>query len=95
MSNNPTASDKRRFAALVEIGCLACKLEGRYSIPQIHHVRIGSEYKDHQKTYGICMRHHVATAALPGIPNRHGSPKEFADTFGDDDELLVYVNKLL
>ena len=96
MSNQPTAADKRRFSKLVEVGCVACKLEGMvYTYPQIHHARIGTSRRDHQRTFGVCGIHHLATSAVPGIPNRHGSPKDFRETYGTDDELLTYVNGLI
>ena len=93
MSNQPTAADKRRWAKLVEYGCVCCQLDGRGWVnPQIHHVRIGSSYKIHSKTIPLCGRHHQYQFAVDGIPNREKNPKEFAATYGDDLELLAFVN---
>jgi hypothetical protein len=87
MSKNPTAQQKRMWGRVFENGCMACQKECRFSFPQIHHWRPYG-YRDHSKIFGLCPAHHSAVCAVPGIPNRHLTPVEFAKKYGTDEELF-------
>lgn len=93
--SNPSASDKSRYAKLIDLGCIACAKRGRYTEPTIHHIRDGSAYKDNQKTIPLCTRHHMYQHAVNGVVNREKNPAEFRIMFGSDAELLAEVNKLI
>jgi len=85
--SKPTAANKRLFGKVFEVGCMACRQHGIFSFPEVHHYR---EYgkRDHSKVFGLCPPHHRPTAAIVGVPNRHGNPVEFAKKYGTDKELF-------
>lgn len=90
----PTAADKRLWQKVFEVGCIPCHIEGVFSFPEIHHVK---EYgkRNHQKVYGCCPAHHRPTAAVQGVPNRHGNPIEFEKLYGTDQELYLKCRELI
>lgn len=88
----PTAAQKRRFAAIVKIGCMACLQHGYVTTPEIHHTRKYGR-RNHDNTIGLCPPHHRPIYA--DVVSRHGSPDEFEKTFGTDEELLEKCNELL
>lgn len=92
--SRPTAAQKRHFGRVFSLGCAACRQEGKFSFPQIHHWREYG-YRDHNLVIPICPVHHVATSAVKGIPNRHLNPVEFAAKFGTDKELYEQTMELL
>ena len=94
MSNNPTAAQKRNMCVVVQMGCIACRLDGIYDTPaEFHHCGKHGN-RDHDKGYPLCPGHHRPTAGITGIPNRHGNPKRFAIKYGTDDELFAMSEKL-
>jgi hypothetical protein len=83
-----TAAQKRLWGRVFENGCVACDLEGDFTFPQIHHWRRYGK-RNHMKVFGLCPVHHCAVNAVPGIPNRHLNPIEFAAKYGTDEELYT------
>jgi hypothetical protein len=95
MSKRPTAAQKRRMTRLSAQGCLACFIDGNPGTPgDIHHLK---KYggRDHSQCYCLCPAHHRATNAIPGIPNRHATPKEFEARYGSDAFLCTLTEKML
>jgi len=94
MSKPPTAAQKRIWGLVFEVGCMACRQDGNFSFPQIHHVK---EYgkRNHGKVFGICPPHHSPVCAVPGVPNRHLNPIEFREKYGTDQELFEKCQKLI
>lgn len=95
MSKRPTAAQKRMWGRVFESGCLACRQEGVFSFPEIHHVKELGKRRNHDKVYGLCPSHHKATSMIPGVPNRHGTPKEFIEKYGTDQELFERCQEIL
>jgi hypothetical protein len=93
--SKPTAAQRRRMAQIAAQGCIACFLDGDYGTPgDIHHLKQHGG-RDHSQCYCLCPTHHRATNAVPGIPNRHATPKEFAAQYGHDEYLVLLTEKLL
>ena len=82
------------WGKVFEVGCMACKQEGIFSFPEIHHVKEYG-YRDHSKVYGLCPHHHKEVSAVKGIPNRHLAPIEFRELYGTDMELFEKCMKLI
>lgn len=98
-----TAADKARFAAIKDIGCIACRLYGfGYRPCDVHHLTVGGKHgqprRGHQYTIGLCPPHHTGTpdqyGPIPG-PSYAKAPRAFRTTFGDDDALLQRQNELI
>ena len=83
----PTAVERRFMAAAVALGCMACRQEGNETPAEFHHWRRYG-YRKNLFGYGLCGPHHRQTAAIKGILNRHGDPKEFAAKYGSDETLF-------
>jgi hypothetical protein len=66
---------------------MACLQDGVFSFPQIHHVKAHGG-RNHSKILGLCPIHHLEVCAVPGVPNRHLNPVEFAAKYGTDEELF-------
>lgn len=87
-----TAADKKRFEALVKLGCICCRISARgYVYPQIHHIetKMGKR-KNHARTIPLCLNHHQS-----GHSSIHGHRSYFEFFYGTESELLAKVNKLL
>ncbi len=86
--SKPTEAQKRLWGRIFEAGCVACRKEGKFSFPEIHHWREYG-YRDHSKVFGLCPAHHRPGTAVPGVPNRHGQPIEFRERYRTDEELFA------
>ncbi len=91
----PTASQRRRFDKIASLGCLPCQLDGIHGTPAtVSHCHDHGN-RDHSRAYPACPQHHLATFAVPGIPNRHATPEEFRERYGSDQELHELTRRLL
>lgn len=92
-----TKADLRRFDALQTLGCIACRILGVYSLPDIHHVLTGGRRTGHQATIPLCPWHH--RGVLPPHqdlgPSLANGSKPFHARFGKQEELLAKVNGLI
>jgi len=104
-------ADKRRFLAITEIGCLACRLQFpdrktdfSYTT-DIHHILRGGIRRGNQATIGLCPWHHravIVNGAYPQElmdyelgPSLANSRKIFEEHFGTQGELLEMQNELI
>lgn len=100
---------EHRFRRLIEIGCIACWLDGLPNVPaEIHHQNLGG--KAGQKRLGdratipLCTWHHrgapqagitKSMMALQYGPSLACASREFRATYGDDETLLRLVNDMI
>jgi hypothetical protein len=106
-TGKPTAAQAERFELIRENGCVACLIYGLETWPEIHHLTVGGRHgqkrRGHDYTIGLCSWHHQGN---PGFNSRdmcelvYGpsyalQPKLFRETFGQDDFLLAYQNRLI
>ena len=90
-------ADIRRFQKFQDIGCIACRMRGAYSVPEVHHLKSGNKRRGHQFTIPLCPAHHRGLfwdVHLYG-PSLARDPRWFHEEFGSDDELLRKTNELL
>ncbi len=83
----PTAADKRHFDKVAELGCI---IDGQPA--EIHHSRdgLGMGQRDHTQVIPLCPKCHRL-----GRISRHGSPREFAEKYGTDAELVAETKKMV
>jgi hypothetical protein len=99
---------KRRCIRIREIGCLACRRVGFYTVPEVHHLNLGAHAgqvrRGDEFTIGLCPYHHQGRphpAFLPDQvrdilgPSLAKAPNTFRQVFGSDDALLAWQNELL
>lgn len=96
----PTVAERRRFDALHELGCIACRLDGFRHIPaEIHHLVEGSRRLGHRHTLPLCPTHHrgVFESVFDKLkgPSLARSKRDFVAEYGTERELLARVDKLI
>ena len=96
-----TKDELRRYCALKELGCIACRINGvtREAIPEIHHLVEGNRRLGNAYTIPLCTWHHRGEASsqwekLKG-PSLARSKRKFIEEYGTERELLEAVNKIL
>ncbi len=92
-----TKAEKAHMAAVVALGCIACRnFYGRYAPATIHHVRHdgqgGNGKRDHMKTIGLCPTHHQFHGQGVSI---HDGLESFEAVHGLEQDLLQQVNEIL
>lgn len=102
---SPTTKQVKRWKRLVELGCVACALDGVLGVPgDIHHLLSGGKRISHDHTVCLSPWHHRGILP-PGrkaedFEHEHGpslalKPKAFRRRYGDEEELLAIQNALL
>lgn len=88
-----TAVQKKRWAAIIELGCIvgpSPHCEGRMTI---HHCFTGGGgRRDHDKTIGLCMGHHTGD---DGIDGPRLGKRRWQAKYGTETELLLLTNAML
>ena len=81
-SKTPTKAEARRMGILkMDVGCIACRLDGRgYEPPDIHHLLNGYRI-GHSATIPLCRTHH------DGVKRDW-----FKEAYGSDHALLAITN---
>jgi len=87
-------ADKLRYQALIELGCIICKKEGKYTPPQIHHIN-GRTGNGNQETIPLCYYHHMGDNDDEAYTSRHPFKARFIARYGNEQDLLDEVNKLI
>ena len=103
--------DAKRYVALRELGCIACRLESvsiATLLPvEIHHL-VDKGYRKHsggrQATIPLCHWHHRGEPIMDHStewmreqfgPSMFWESKAFAERYGNQRELLAKVNEML
>lgn len=103
-TGTPTKAHLARFAALRDLGCIACRLNGAgHAFAEIHHFLAGTKRIGHEATVPLCSWHHQGVGS--GIPcalmletygpSFHKHTRAFRARYGSDAELLETVNRLI
>ena len=91
-------SDKKYLNAITELGCIACRLEGRGGVkPEIHHPREGTGLAlkaPHKMAIALCHKHHRGTDH-PRVSSIHLAPNQFKSQYGTEAELWQITQDLL
>lgn len=87
---------RRRFSAIVEIGCCVCQREGLGATPpEIHHLltgRAGFRRNGDDMTIGLCPYHHRHGGNGEAV---HAGKRTFEATHGTELELLEWTNRMI
>lgn len=103
-----SSRDLKRYDALREIGCMACRQVLRlHVLPEVHHL-VDKGYRKHsggnQATIPLCAWHHrgeplmgftCGDMRLMRGPSMFHESKEFSRQFGSQRQLLAKVNELI
>ena len=84
------------MSAVVQLGCVACRVEGRFDTPcEIHHLLKNHKRISHLHTIGLCYSHHRANLNNVHIVSRHSWRKEFETRYGTESYLLEKTRELV
>ena len=91
-----TNAEKAHLAAVVSIGCIACRNRYQsYAPATIHHVRHdgkgGNSKRDHRNVIGLCPTHHQFHGRGVSI---HDGLESWENNHGTEQQLLQQVNEL-
>jgi len=87
--------NRERFQKICDMGCIICKLQGVFSICEIHHIDGSRNQEAHTKTIGLCYRHHREGSDRREYTSRHPHKKAFEKRYGTEYELLELTNKAI
>lgn len=102
-TGKPTKAEQARMDAMIELGCIACILEGVGSSvsPEIHHFLSGNKRRGHMFSAPLCCWHHraepfygysMAECLETFGPSFHKHTRAFRIRYGRDDDLIETVN---
>jgi hypothetical protein len=103
---NPTKAELRRFTLLArDVGCLACRKDGRANFADIHHLVEGGRRRGHSESAPLCPWHHRGIKPDPSKsvilneqmfgPSLARSKRAFVERYGTERELVKLADKLL
>lgn len=94
-----------RFAAITEVGCIPCWLEGISFNPcDVQHVVKGRKRLGHRWTYGCCPWHHrgvpvnglnTKQSEQQAGPSLARDPKAYHAKYGSEEELVELCDKMI
>jgi len=104
-----TKADNARWSRFPDLGCVACRIDGRANDQtQVHHLNLGGhagqKRRGNEYTIPLCAWHHQAIPPQPfdrAWARQHMGPslaegsKAFRERYGSDDYLLARVDMLL
>jgi hypothetical protein len=95
----PTATEARWMAAIVDYGCVACRMDGllvrgadgvyEAQRPAVHHILRGGRRIGHLFTLPLCDPGHHQNGAELGLISRHPYKARFEARYGTEFELLA------
>ena len=93
---NPTAAEKRFHNEIVQLGCIACWLDGNHNpVTSIHHMEGRTKPGAHMQVLPLCAGHHQDGTGIPGLIAVHPWKRRFEDKYGTQEELLELCHELL
>ena len=90
-------ADTARGKMLRDLGCVVCLSYLEVFTPtEIHHIDGQTKPGCHQKTIGLCVRHHRIKSNVQQWISRHGDGRAaFEEAYGTEQELLEMTNELI
>ena len=90
--------DQAYLDAITELGCIACRLDGKGKVPaEVHHPRSGTGLAlkaPHKDAVPLCPSHHRGTEH-PRVSSIHLAPNHFKSHYGTERELWEMTQQLL
>ena len=102
-TKSPTKVEREHMERVQQLGCLACRLEGRYRLAEIHHATDRGRRIGHHAVIPLCEHHHRAVPPYGMRPSEAESvlgpslarsPDSFRRHYGTDEELARWASSL-
>lgn len=92
---NPTKSQKSFHDQLAQIGCIACRIDGRINTHiSIHHIDGRTKPNAHWLVLPLCGRHHQ-DQGIHGVIAVHPWKRSFEAKYGNQYDLLEMCKKII
>ncbi len=93
----PTKAEREWRAAIMELGCIACWIDGHPNTPAIqHHLIDGGQRISHLHSIPLCEPgHHQYPPKGSGKIARHPTHARFTAKYGSDEYLLEKTRELV
>jgi len=92
-SHRATKEEQAWMDAIVEHGCIVCKIEwGIHTPPEIHHIDGKTKANSHLLTIPLCFNHHREGSDCSQYTSRHPHKSRFEERYGTELQLhgVVY-----
>ena len=95
--SNPTKSELAYWDRVAAIGCIACRIDGRYNpVVSIHHVDGRTNPGCHKKVLPLCAGHHQhGTGNDKSLIAIHPFTRRFEDRYGTQEQLMEMRDHIL
>lgn len=88
----PTKEEKRWMDAIVDHGCIACRLDGHEPRPTaVHHILRGGVRMGHLFSLPLCDPGHHQGGQPLSLISRHPDKAAFEERYGTEMELLAQL----
>lgn len=93
---NPSKKEKELWNAIAELGCIACRKDGRFNpYVSIHHVDGRTKPGAHKKVLALCAGHHQDGTSGLDLIAVHPYKARFEAKYGTQEELMEETKQLL
>lgn len=94
--SNVSAVSRRFHSRMAEIGCIACRKDGRHNpLVSIHHIDGRTKPGSHMRVLPLCAGHHQDGTGAPGLVAVHPWKKRFETMYGSQEQLLSECLELI
>lgn len=91
----PNKAEAEWMDKIVAYGCVACRIDGHFSRPAVHHILRGGVRLGHLFTIPLCDPGHHQGGGAIGLVSRHPWKARFEARYGTELELLEKMRKEL
>lgn len=90
-----TKEEQAHIQKVLELGCIACLIDGVGYVPaEYHHTDGSRKLGAHKKGIPLCVQHHRA-GNKEGMISIHPYKARFEARYGKQEELLKMVNEMV
>lgn len=95
-SHSATKEEKEWMDAIVQLGCIVCRLHLGVKTPaEVHHIDGKVKPGAHLNTIPLCPNHHRAGLATPMCVSRHPYKAQFIERYGSEEYLHEQTSSLI
>ena len=93
---SPSKKEKELWNAIAELGCIACRKDGRFNpYVSIHHCDGRTKPGAHKKVLALCAGHHQDGSGAIDLIAVHPYKARFEAKYGTQEELMEETKNLL
>lgn len=90
-----TKAEKKWRDAIIQLGCIVCRLEGKDSPAEQHHLLSGGRRMGHMFSIPLCYLHHRSGRNDAEVVSRDQNQRRFEARYGTEAFLLAKTKELI